>query len=188
MGLFDSLTSWLYETEFYKEHMSHWPAPLNDASFDMFLLLMIVVLLVLPEIYDRIRTHLTHKRIMRKNLEMEEKRLNDRVHEKTEQSMMDQFIRFMMAAQMKQMGMETTFEEYKAAKLEEEKDQDVQKPEAAIKPDTEEKSDQPAATGDKEISAAASQEEAVGQEDDSEPDIDEIPAQEIPEEMCRCSA
>ncbi len=119
MGFFSNLTSWLYNTGFYQKYMSNWPAPLNDASFDMFLVMVIAVLVVIPEIKDKISNHLAHLRMKEKQRELAEKRLDEELAKKRENEnnqLMDQYIKFMMIASMKQVGMDVSFDEWKAAR------------------------------------------------------------------------
>ena len=119
MDFFNSLTTWLYNTTFYKEHMIKWAAPLNDASFDIALFLFVILLLVVPDIVDRVRNHIAHRRIVRKNLELEEQRVSEKLARKTEtenNALLDQYMKFLLINQMQQTGMNVTFEQFRDAK------------------------------------------------------------------------
>lgn len=119
MEFFNNLTTWLYNTTFYKEHMIKWAAPLNDASFDIALFLFVILLLVVPDIVDRVRNHIAHRRIVRKNLELEEQRVSEKLARKTEtenNALLDQYMKFLLINQMQQTGMNVTFEQFRDAK------------------------------------------------------------------------
>lgn len=123
MSFFDDLTNWLNGTSFYQKHMSNWPAPLNDASFDIFLLLVVMVVLIIPEIKDRVSNHISHRRIKEKSRLLEERRLDEELARRREadsSALMDQYLKFMLIANMKNMGMDISFEDWKKAKLESE--------------------------------------------------------------------
>ena len=116
-GIFNRVTEWIYETPFYQEHMVNWPSPLNDASFDLFLLFLIVLVVVLPDLYDRIRTALAGKRIRKKKGEKEEENRVDAGCGITREELMEQYFRFLMFLKIRQLEMEVSFEQYREAKL-----------------------------------------------------------------------
>ena len=103
MDYFSGLTQWLNNTTFYKEHISGWPEPLNNASFDICLFLFLILAFVIPDIVDRIKNYIAHKRIIRKNLAFEEQRADEKLSRKTETEnnvLLDQYMKFMLIAQM----------------------------------------------------------------------------------------
>ena len=118
-GFFNTLTNWLYETPFYKEHMINWPSPLNDASFDLFLLFVIVLVLVLPEVIDRVRNAIAYRRIRKKSPAPKEERCHDPIPPFTQEELMEQYLRFLILVKIKRLEMEVSFEQYRRAKLEE---------------------------------------------------------------------
>lgn len=118
MDYFSGLTQWLNNTTFYKEHIFGWPEPLNNASLDICLFLFLILAFVVPDIIDRIKNYIAHKRIIRKNLALEEQRADEKLSRKTETEnnvLLDQYMKFMLIAQMQKTGMDVTFEQFKTA-------------------------------------------------------------------------
>ncbi len=117
MNIFESLTEWVYQTEFYEKYMSKWAPPLNDPSLILTILIFVLVITIAVSVFNHIRNYRSLQRIRKKNLEYQEKVLDEKMKQSQNADLMDQYMKFMMIAQMKQVGMDVSFEDFKAAKM-----------------------------------------------------------------------
>lgn len=103
--MFDNFVLWFSQTNFYINYVSQWPAPLNNVSFDAFILLCFLVYfgwLIYNEIQNVIFQQKRKKKLKQieerkmamKNGEIELEDMNDR-------ELLETYTRFMLAASIK---------------------------------------------------------------------------------------
>ncbi len=117
MEAFDNWVTWVSSTAFYRRYVSNWPAPFNEVSFDAVILIVLLALAV-KAIVGGISAAKFRIRFKEKQRLLREKEANDRLRNKEkedEKELLDQYIRFIMFAQIKQMtsAMGLTFEQWK---------------------------------------------------------------------------
>lgn len=117
MEAFDNWVTWVSSTAFYRRYVSNWPAPFNEVSFDAVILIVLLALAV-KAIISGISAARFRIRFKEKQRLLREKEANDRLRNKEkedEKELLDQYIRFIMFAQIKQMtsAMGLTFEQWK---------------------------------------------------------------------------
>ena len=53
--MFEKLTGWLSSTAFYQDHVINWEPPFDDPSFDVMFLFFLLLILLVPEVFDLAR-------------------------------------------------------------------------------------------------------------------------------------
>ena len=115
MQLFENLTSLLKNTMFFNSYVKYWPEPLNDASFDVFILILFVGLVVIPELYYALQTRVVRFQIKKKNREYAQiaasGKRNAEVDE--EKNLIEQYLKFLLVAHCIDKDIDISFEEWK---------------------------------------------------------------------------
>lgn len=117
MEAFDNWVTWVSSTAFYRRYVSNWPAPFNEVSFDAVILIVLLALAV-KAIISGISAARFRIRFKEKQRLLREKEASERLRNKEkeeEKELLDQYIRFIMFAQIKQMtsAMGLSFEQWK---------------------------------------------------------------------------
>lgn len=118
--MFDAFVEWFASTAFYIEYVSQWPAPLNNVSFDAFLLL-ITLLYISWEIYQGFKSLRFHHHLKARQRREgmahgnEDRRSPDGI---STDKLLDEYLKFVIVAQMKNMKLleGLSFEEFKEMK------------------------------------------------------------------------
>ena len=128
--MFKNFVLWFASTDFYINYVSQWPAPLNNVSFDAFILLILIIYGAW-QAYNGIQSMKFHQRLKKKQQELEEQRLNNELNGTDNAStdkLFNQYMKFILVAEMKKMTSmsELSFDEFKSMKnkAEEEKPDD----------------------------------------------------------------
>ena len=66
------LIKWFESTSLYKLYISNWPAPLNNAAFDLFLIGLILAIIFIPAIKELITGKIARKKMKKRTAELEE--------------------------------------------------------------------------------------------------------------------
>ncbi len=119
MQLFENLTSLLKSTMFFNSYVKYWPEPLNDASFDVFILLLFVVMVIIPEIYYALQTRVVRFQLKKKNREYAKIAAGSSKDTGAEEEMglIDQYLKFLLVAHCIDKDIEISFEEWKEVKF-----------------------------------------------------------------------
>ena len=119
MQLFANLTSLLKSTMFFNSYVKYWPEPLNDASFDVFILLLFVVIVIIPEIYYALQTRVVRFQLKKKNREYARIAAGSSKDTGAEEEMglIDQYLKFLLVAHCIDKDIDISFEEWKEVKF-----------------------------------------------------------------------
>ncbi len=119
MQLFENLTSLLKSTMFFNSYVKYWPEPLNDASFDVFILLLFVVMVIIPEIYYALQTRVVRFQLKKKNREYARIAAGSSKDTGAEEEMglIDQYLKFLLVAHCIDKDIDISFEEWKEVKF-----------------------------------------------------------------------
>ena len=99
--MFESFVAWFAGTQFYIRYVSQWPAPLNSVSFDAFILLIFLIYGAW-QAYNGIQSMRFHHRLRHRQKQIEGRYLKEE-EEISIDRLLDQYIKFLIVAQMKDM-------------------------------------------------------------------------------------
>lgn len=118
MKVFEELTRMLEHTDFFNKYVSYWPEPLNDASFDVFCIIVFAVLVVIPELYYALEMKAAKWKLKKKNIEYAKIAADsDRAGKKSdEMELIDQYLKFLLVAHCIDKDIDISFEEWKEVK------------------------------------------------------------------------
>lgn len=119
--MFESFVAWFAGTQFYIRYVSQWPAPLNSVSFDAFILLIFLIYGAW-QAYNGIQSMRFHQRLRHRQKQIEGRYLKEE-EEISIDRLLDQYMKFLIVAQMKDMrSLEgLSFEEFVVMKAKAEK-------------------------------------------------------------------
>ncbi len=119
MNFFERLTRILSDTVFFQKYMKFWPEPLNDASFDVFMVIVFAVMVIIPEIYYKVTEYFTYRKIKAKNEEYAKAAKRSELMGKPvgDMDLIEQYLKFLVVANFIDKRLDISFEEWKEAKF-----------------------------------------------------------------------